>query len=101
MGLPIITSNVPGCKDVVIDKENGFLCEVKNSKDLALKIENMILLSSSERQLMGIMARKRAVEIFDQKIVINHYKDAINSFIIIFCFYHITTTNVILHKVSS
>ena len=79
MGLPIITTNVPGCKDVVIDEETGFLCKVRDSKDLALKIEKMILLSNSERRTMGEKARIRAIECFDQTIIINIYKDIINS----------------------
>ena len=77
MGLPIVTANVPGCRDVVIDNETGFLCEVKNSKDLADKMEKMLLLSVKERMKMGHYARKRAIEIFDEKIIIKHYKEAI------------------------
>ncbi len=81
MGLPIVTTNVPGCKDVVIDNETGFLCEVKNSEDLALKMEKMLLLSVEDRKLMGENARKRAIEVFDEKIIIEHYKETINSII--------------------
>lgn len=79
MSLPIVTTNVPGCRDVVIDNETGFLCEVKNSIDLADKMEKMLLLPSEMRKEMGIKARKRAVEVFDEKIIIGHYKDAIYS----------------------
>ena len=79
MGIPIVTTNVPGCKDVVIDKETGFLCNPKDSKDLALQMEKIILLSRSERENMGRKARKRAIDYFDQKIIINIYKETINS----------------------
>ncbi|WP_338407591.1 glycosyltransferase family 4 protein [uncultured Flavobacterium sp.] len=77
MGLPIVTTNVPGCRDVVIDTETGFLCEVRNSKDLADKMEKMFLLPVKERMEMGHNARKRAIEIFDEKIITGHYKEAI------------------------
>lgn len=77
MGLPIVTTNVPGCRDVVIDNETGFLCEVKNSLDLAEKMEKMILLSLEKRKEMGRKARERAIAVFDEKIVIEYYKDAI------------------------
>jgi glycosyltransferase involved in cell wall biosynthesis len=77
MGLPIVTTNVPGCRDVVINNETGFLCEVKNSKDLANKMEKMLLLSVKERMKMGYYARKRAIEVFDEQIIIRHYKEAI------------------------
>ena len=79
LGIPIITTDVPGCKDVVIDNETGFLSEVRSSKDLASKMKKMILLSDEERNSMGQKARKRAVEVFDEKIIIKHYKDAIHS----------------------
>ncbi len=79
MSLPIITTNVPGCKDVVIDGETGFLCKVRDSSDLAIQMRKMILLSKEEQVLMGENGRKRAVEVFDEKIIINHYKDVIYS----------------------
>ena len=80
MSLPIITTNVPGCKDVVIDGETGFLCKVKDSFDLAIQMEKMILLPKEELISMGENGRKRAVEVFDEKIIINHYKDVIYRF---------------------
>lgn len=79
MGLPIVTTNVPGCRDVVLDNETGFLCEVKDSKDLADKMEKVLLMSKAKRKEMGWDARKRALEVFDEKIIINHYKQAISS----------------------
>ncbi len=53
MGKPIITTNVVGCKDVVEHGVNGFLCEVNNTQDLALKMKEMLLLSENQRRLMG------------------------------------------------
>lgn len=77
MAKPIITTDVPGCKDVVIDQYNGFLCKVKDPNDLYEKMEKMFLLSNQEREVMGANARTRAVEYFDEKIVINKYKEEI------------------------
>ncbi|WP_369048787.1 glycosyltransferase family 4 protein [Tenacibaculum sp. UWU-22] len=79
VGLPIITTNTPGCKDVVIDHKTGYLVEVKNEKDLFLKMEKMLLLSEKQRDNMGAEARKRAIAVFDEKIIIQHYKDEIYS----------------------
>ncbi|SDX93167.1 Glycosyltransferase involved in cell wall bisynthesis [Lutibacter oricola] len=78
IGVPIITTNVPGCRDVVVDNVTGFLCKVKDSKDLELKMEKMLLASDKERSIMGVNARKRAINTFDINIIINHYKNAIN-----------------------
>jgi glycosyltransferase involved in cell wall biosynthesis len=81
MGLPIVTTDVPGCRDVIVNNETGFLCEVKNSKDLADKMEKMLLLPYEKRKEMGIKARKRAIALFDKKIIIDYYKQAIYSII--------------------
>jgi len=77
MGKPIIATDVVGCKEVVEDGLNGYLCEVKNSKDLADKMEIMFNLSKSERIMMGKAGRKKIVKEFDEKIVINKYLKAI------------------------
>ena len=78
MAKPIITTNVPGCKEVVDDGVNGFLCEVKNANDLANKMEMMLNLSESERIEMGIKGRQKVVKEFDEKIVIKKYLKTIN-----------------------
>lgn len=43
LGRPIITSDTPGCRETVIDGENGFLVPVKDSDTLAQKMEYFIL----------------------------------------------------------
>jgi len=69
MGMPIISSNVPGCIEVVRDNENGFLCKPRNSADLAMKIKKMMHISEEVRLSMGKKGRKIVEEEFDQKIV--------------------------------
>lgn len=75
--LPIITTNVPGCRDVVLDNITGYLAEVKSQDDLFLKMEKMLMLTEEERKSMGIAGRKRAIEVFEEKIIIKHYKNEI------------------------
>ena len=79
MAKPIVTTDVPGCKDVVEDGINGFLCRAKDVKDLADTMEKMILLSEAKREEMGRRGREKAVGEFDEKIVIRHYIDAIKA----------------------
>ena len=45
MGRPIITTNVPGCKDTLINGLTGFMCEPADVDDLANKICDFLLLS--------------------------------------------------------
>ncbi|KAF5033036.1 N,N'-diacetylbacillosaminyl-diphospho-undecaprenol alpha-1,3-N-acetylgalactosaminyltransferase [anaerobic digester metagenome] len=77
VGKPIITTNSIGCKEVVIDGVNGFLCKPKNSVDLAEKMEKIILMSHQDRLSMGYRGRLRIEKDFDEQLVINKYLDAI------------------------
>ncbi|BDU84411.1 glycosyltransferase family 4 protein [Clostridium perfringens] len=70
MGRPLITSNIPGCKEAVRNNKSGFLHRVKDSKDLANKIEKFILLSNEEKIAFGKESRKIVEEKFDKKKVI-------------------------------
>jgi glycosyltransferase involved in cell wall biosynthesis len=78
MGKPIITTNVIGCKEVVEHGINGFLCEVKNEQDLALKMKEMLVLSEGRRRLMGQNGRLRMENEFDEQIVIRKYLKVID-----------------------
>ena len=77
MAKPIVTTNTPGCRDVVEDGKNGFLCKVKNSQDLADKIEKFISLDAKEKLEMGKRGREKAVEEFSERLVISKYFQAI------------------------
>jgi glycosyltransferase involved in cell wall biosynthesis len=77
MAKPIITTDNIGCKDVVNDEETGYLCKVKDSIDLALKLELIINMSEEERKTMGQKGREKIIKEYDEKIVINKYLDAV------------------------
>jgi glycosyltransferase involved in cell wall biosynthesis len=79
MAKPIITTNVPGCKDTLINGLTGFLCEPANVDDLANKINSFLLLSNEERLHMGSRGRQFIQENFDESIVIKKYLNIINS----------------------
>lgn len=64
LGRPIITTDVPGCKETVIDGKNGFLIPAKDIKSLANSMEKFIL----NQQLifkMGKESRNLAIEKYD------------------------------------
>lgn len=77
MAKPIVTTNTVGCKEVVDDGVNGYLCKVRDSKDLALKMEMMLGLSEEERIEMGKAGREKMMQEFDESIVINKYLNTI------------------------
>lgn len=67
-GKAIITTDAPGCRDVVVHGENGFLVPPKNTERLAARMCDII--AHPERTAaMGRAGRERAVRFFDEKIV--------------------------------
>ncbi len=77
MGKPVITTDTTGCKEIVTDAVTGFLCKVKDERDLAAKMEQMILLSVDKRNEMGKNARIKIIKEYDKQIVIDAYSKAI------------------------
>jgi len=77
MARPIVTTDWVGCRDVVDDGINGFLCKPKDAKDLAKKILMIIELSCDEREEMGKKGRTKVVREFDERIVISKYLSTI------------------------
>jgi glycosyltransferase involved in cell wall biosynthesis len=68
MGRAVITTNAPGCKETVIDGENGFLVPVKAIEELAEAMEKFII-QPSLIESMGQASQKIATEKFDvQKV---------------------------------
>ena len=41
-GCARITTDGPGCREAVIDNYNGYLCEIKNHKIIAEKLEKLL-----------------------------------------------------------
>lgn len=74
---PIIATDVVGCKDIVDDNRNGFLCRVKSAADLADKMIRMVKLTPEQRACMGACGRAKVVREFDEDIVIKKYLSAI------------------------
>ena len=69
-GKPVVTTDVPGCREVVTDKDNGLLVPVKNIVELARALT--ILIQSPElRTKFGARGRERAEKEFSSNIVIN------------------------------
>ncbi len=77
MAKPIITTNVPGCKEVVNDGVNGYLCDVKDTDSLAEAMKKMTVLTNDQRKEMGQKGREKVIAEFDEKLVIEKYREAI------------------------
>jgi glycosyltransferase involved in cell wall biosynthesis len=71
MSLPVIASDVPGCRDIISDNHNGFLCNPKDSKSLQSAMLKMLSISDSQREEMGKNGRQRVEKEYNESIVIN------------------------------
>lgn len=69
-GRPIITSNIHGCLEAVIEGKTGFLVKVKNADDLYETMKKFMELSYEEKRAMGIAGREHMANIFDKKKVV-------------------------------
>lgn len=72
VGRPIITSDIPGCKEAIIDNKTGYLCQPKDVNSLYTKMRDMIALSDKRREQMGIDGRKHMEIVFDKKSVVKN-----------------------------
>lgn len=77
MGRPIITTDTVGCREVVEDGVNGFLCRPRDAHDLADKMYKVMSLAPEQRAQMGRSGRIKMAREFDERIVIHHYLAAI------------------------
>ena len=68
-GRPIVTTDTPGCREIVRHGENGFLVPVRDSKALAVAIQKLIE-NPALRIKMGKRGRDIAVtEFSDEKVI--------------------------------
>lgn len=78
MGRPIITTDVPGCREVLDDGVTGFLCRVKDPQDLAEKMTLFLGLGSADRDSLGRAGRAKMEREFDERTVVARYLQAID-----------------------
>jgi len=70
-GLPLVTTDVPGCREVVTHEVDGLLVPVKDSRSLA-QVIGRLQDDPALRSRLGSAARFKATSEFDEKIVNEH-----------------------------
>lgn len=68
-GLPIVTTDTPGCREIVRHGDNGFLVPIRDSEALATALQQLVE-DEALRKRMGVRSRARAVAEFSQAQVI-------------------------------
>ncbi len=74
---PIITTDRPGCKELVEDGWNGFSVKAEDSSDLIRAMEVFINLPTSDKARLGLNGRKYVEAHFDREIVVQKYVEEI------------------------
>ena len=84
-GRPIITTDVPGCRDSIINNVTGILINKKNSQQLCDAIE-LLLKNDTLRKKMGYQARINAENKYNINDVISKHMEIYNNLINLWLF---------------
>lgn len=75
MEKPLITTDVVGCRNIVIDNVTGFICEPKNAQSLAEAMLKVITLEKKELATMGKKGREFVQKEFSDEVVLKKYSE--------------------------
>ena len=78
MGKPIITTNIPGCRETVDHEVNGFLVAVKKADSLAEAMIKFIELPQEKKIAMAEASRRKALKKFDVNNVLIQYQEIVD-----------------------
>jgi len=79
MGKPIVTTDTPGCRDVVENGVTGYLVPERNVVALVDAMRRIARTPPAELHEMGLRAREKIVKEFDEQIVISAYLEILAS----------------------
>ena len=81
MGKPIITTDIPGCRETVDVGKNGFLVKPKDTESLTDAIIKFLALTEDKKHAMGRYSREKAEREFDVLDVVKMYHQVTNNII--------------------
>ena len=70
MSRPVITSDIPGCREAVEDGVSGLLCDAQDQESLYQAMLRFACMDDEERELMGRCGRYRMEQKFDKYDVV-------------------------------
>jgi galacturonosyltransferase len=70
MGRPLITSDIPGCREAVVEGSSGFLCKAADADSLQDAMTRFLGLSREQRRQMGMAGRAHMEAVFDKNKVV-------------------------------
>lgn len=78
IGRPLIATNVAGCRDLIENGQNGFLCQVRDAQALAQVMMQFMNLSYEDVLKMGWKSRALIERDYDIKLIQSAYIDALS-----------------------
>lgn len=69
-GRPVITSDIPGCREAVEDGKTGYLCVAHDAEDLYCRMKQFMQLTHLQRMQMGQHGREKMTRDFDKTHVV-------------------------------
>jgi glycosyltransferase involved in cell wall biosynthesis len=78
MARPLIATHVAGCREVVDDGVNGYLCNVREPQSLASVMKRFAELPPEARAAMGDASRRKVQERFSEQLVVRSYLDVLD-----------------------
>ncbi len=79
LGRPIITTDLPGCNETIIEGKTGYFVKPKNVDDLKIKMIKMLNLKPNSYIEMTKYCRKHAEASFSDEKIIQRYKSLAHS----------------------
>ncbi|MGI6180398.1 glycosyltransferase family 4 protein [Butyricicoccus intestinisimiae] len=72
-GRPVLTTDMPGCRNTVNDGESGFIFKPNDVSALIKTIKKFLLLSNEEKRTMGLAGRAKVKQEFNRQIIVDCY----------------------------
>ena len=77
MGKPLVGTDVPGCRELVVDGVTGALCRVRDAASLADAMERIARSTPKQLHALGRAARQKVELEFGEQIVVDAYLQAL------------------------
>ena len=74
---PIITSDIPGCREAVDKDVSGYLCPKADRESLLSAMEKMLTLTAAQREEMGLSGREKMEREFEKHSVVSRTVNAL------------------------
>jgi glycosyltransferase involved in cell wall biosynthesis len=73
-GLPAVATDVPGTREVIVDRETGWLVPAADPERLGAAMSRLMQLPLNERRAIGERARQRVAEHFSLEVVLDRWE---------------------------